>query len=369
MALPDTIREAERLMVICNACRYCEGHCAVFQAMELRVAFPARDLRYLASLCHGCGSCFHHCQYAPPHAFDVNVPRTFARLRQESYERHAWPGALAPLVARSGVATALVTALAGAVFVGAGLALAGPRALAAQLGPGAFYRIVSHRAMVLLFGAAFAWMLLAVAAAVLRFWRDAGAPAARVAPAALRAAARDSATLRYLDGGGGGCAYPGERPEQRRRWLHHLTAYGFGLCFLATCAASVYEELGRLSPFPWWSAPVVLGTLGGIGLVVGPVGLLALKERADPEPFPRAPPDVAFLVLLLLTAVTGLLVLGLRSTAAMGPLLLLHLGVVMALFVTMPYGKFLHAGFRYAALVRWALERRRPVREAPGEGA
>lgn len=367
MALADTIREAERLMVICNACRYCEGHCAVFQAMELRLSFPPRDLRYLASLCHGCGSCYHHCQYAPPHAFDVNVPRVLAQLRREDYARHAWPRLLAPLLARSGTVTALATAVACVVFLATGLALAGPRALSAQLGPGAFYRIVSHRTMVLLFGAAFAWMLVAVAASVLRFWHEAGEPVARLAPAAFHAAARDAATLRYLDGGGGGCTYPGERPEQARRWLHHLTAYGFGLCFGATCAAGLLEELGRLSPFPWWSVPVVLGTLGGAGLVVGPVGLLLLKRRADPAPFPRAPQDVAFLVLLLLTSVTGLLVLFLRGTAAMGPLLLVHLGVVLALFLTMPYGKFLHAGYRYAALVRWAVERRRPAPDSPDQ--
>ncbi len=116
MAARDPLREAERLLTICNACRYCEGHCAVFPAMERRLVFPPGDLRYLASLCHGCGSCFHHCQYAPPHAFDVNVPRVLAELRRETYARHAWPRALAPLFARSGAVTAAVTAVACAVF-------------------------------------------------------------------------------------------------------------------------------------------------------------------------------------------------------------------------------------------------------------
>jgi citrate/tricarballylate utilization protein len=52
MPTTDVIDEAARQMTICNACRYCEGHCAVFPAMELRLAFAAADLEYLANLCH-----------------------------------------------------------------------------------------------------------------------------------------------------------------------------------------------------------------------------------------------------------------------------------------------------------------------------
>jgi citrate/tricarballylate utilization protein len=44
----------------------------------------------------------------------------------------------------------------------------------------------------------------------------------------------------------------------------------------------------------------------------------------------------------------------------MGLLLAIHLGVVMALFLTMPYGKFAHGFYRSAALLKWAIEKRRP---------
>jgi citrate/tricarballylate utilization protein len=37
----------------------------------------------------------------------------------------------------------------------------------------------------------------------------------------------------------------------------------------------------------------------------------------------------------------------------------IHLGVVAALFITLPYGKFAHVIYRYAALVRYAIEERR----------
>ena len=104
----------------------------------------------------------------------------------------------------------------------------------------------------------------------------------------------------------------------------------------------------------------MLGTLGGLGLVIGPIGLLAEKSRRDPALVDqaRAGMDVAFIVMLLLTALTGLALLLWRDTAAMGALLALHLGVVFALFITMPYGKFVHGIYRTVALVRYARERR-----------
>ena len=72
---PEAAGEVIRVMQICNACRYCEGFCAVFPAMTRRRQFDEGDVGYLANLCHNCGACYHACQYAPPHEFGVNVPQ------------------------------------------------------------------------------------------------------------------------------------------------------------------------------------------------------------------------------------------------------------------------------------------------------
>jgi citrate/tricarballylate utilization protein len=64
-------------------------------------------------------------------------------------------------------------------------------------------------------------------------------------------------------------------------------------------------------------------------------------------------------VLLFLTSLTGILLLAFRETAAMGTLLIVHLGTVAGLFITAPYGKFAHVVYRYAALVRYAIEQQR----------
>ena len=77
--------EVGRIMKICNACRYCEGFCAVFPAMTRRLEFGQADIHYMANLCHNCGACLHACQYAPPHEFAVNVPQAMAKVRARTY--------------------------------------------------------------------------------------------------------------------------------------------------------------------------------------------------------------------------------------------------------------------------------------------
>jgi citrate/tricarballylate utilization protein len=90
------------------------------------------------------------------------------------------------------------------------------------------------------------------------------------------------------------------------------------------------------------------------------VGLLAEKWKRDPALVDRKRTgmDVAFILMLFLTSLSGMALLLWRDSGAMGPLLALHLGVVFALFITMPYGKFVHGIYRYVALVRYARERR-----------
>jgi len=68
--------------------------------------------------------------------------------------------------------------------------------------------------------------------------------------------------------------------------------------------------------------------------------------------------DESFIGLLWLTSATGMLLLVLRDSALMAPLLVVHLGVVLALFITLPYGKFVHGFYRMAALVKAAGEGR-----------
>ena len=347
-----TMPDARRALEICNACRYCEGFCAVFPAMERRREFPAADLGFLANLCHGCNGCYHACQYAPPHEWALNLPAALARVRHESWSETIRPAALRGLLRRPLAATAGAVLAAGL----AALASAHGRATA-HTGPGAFYAVIPLATLIALGAATLLFALLAMAASTLAAWRGLGGTPRSIH--VLRAL-HDAATLKNLGGGGGLCPYPGERPSGARRHAHHALAGGFLLAFAATSVATIDEHvLGWHAPYPWLSLPVLLGTAGGVLMLAGAAGLIALKRLADPAPLAAETlaADQVLLWLLAAIAASGLALLALRETAAMPLLLVLHLALVLGLFVTMPFGKFLHAPHRFAALVRDAMER------------
>lgn len=367
--VPFSAAQAEvgRVLTICNACRYCEGFCAVFPAMTRRLSFPAADVDYLANLCHNCGACLHACQYAPPHEFAVNVPQAMARVRGDTYADHAWPPALGALYKRNGLV--LSTALAAGLALFLMLAVIKQGSLWQPAVGGNFYAVFPHGLMVGLFAPVFVFVVFALAMAVRSFWRGVSPGAASVP--AVEEAARDVLRLTYLDGGHGeGCNERDDRYTLARRRFHHFTFYGFALCFAATCVATLYHYLfGWQAPYGLTSLPKLLGIVGGVSLVVGTVGIgwLNLKRHPSQGDPAQRPMDRGFILLLFLTAASGLVLMLVRTTPVLPLALCVHLGSVMALFLTLPYGKFAHGVFRGAALLKWAIEKRRPHSVVMGE--
>ena len=360
MPASDTVADARRAMEVCNACRYCEGFCAVFPAMERRRSFTDGDLDYLAHLCHGCRGCYYACQYAPPHPFGINVPQTFSELRFDSYARHAWPRPLAALFCDNGVVMALAMGLGVAVVLLLAALLQDPAALLGThpVRAGAFYVVIPYAAMAWPAGVAFLFSVVAIAMSVRGFWRTAGTKLH--APGAIGVALHDAMTLKNLGGGGHGCNDRDEGFSGLRRRLHHALFYGFLLCFASTSIASFYDLFGAQAPYGFWTPPVLLGTVGGVSMLGGAGGLFWLMLTGDQAPTARrlVGPDVAMLTSFAMTAFTGLLLLALRSTGAMGIMLAIHLGFVLALFVTLPCSRMVHGVYRIAALLRNAIETR-----------
>ncbi|MFZ9299299.1 MAG: tricarballylate utilization 4Fe-4S protein TcuB, partial [Hylemonella sp.] len=281
--------EVARQLQICNACRYCEGFCAVFPAMTRRLEFSVTDVHYLANLCHNCGACLHACQYAPPHEFAVNIPQAMAKVRLRTYTDFAWPKAFGKLYERNGLTLALATAAA----------LAGLMLLTLWLkdtlwrvpSTADFYAIFPHGLMVALFAPVFLYAVLSLWRGVRSFWSSITPGQDYPAPQvlALRGAAAAEAThdvlrLKYLDGGHGeGCNNEDDAWTRQRRVYHHFTFYGFLLCFAATSVATLYHYLwGWVAPYDLPSLPKLLGAVGGVSLLIGTAGLFHLSLRRHP---------------------------------------------------------------------------------------
>jgi citrate/tricarballylate utilization protein len=352
--------EASRQLTICNACRYCEGYCAVFPALERLSSPTPGDVTHLADLCHDCRDCYTACMYAPPHEFAVNVPAALSAVRRHTYDEYRprlpWAGASARRASRrvamlaTGMAAVAVLALLGVLAGGGSGVVAGSP-----------YRVIAYPALLVAVGLPALWSIAVMAGSAARYWRATGGPG-RVTSGSLLSALRQAASLRNLRGGGADCAYPTDEPAGARRRLHGLVAWGLVACAGSTVAAAISQDIaGDPPPYPVVSAPVLLGVVGGAGLVAGCTGLLLLRRTAakaltlaDP---PREDPALArrgyaLLSGLLLLAVTGLLTLMLRDTAAFGPVLVIHLAAVVACFAIAPYTKFMHVIYRFLALVR-----------------
>lgn len=339
--------EARRQIEICNACRYCEGFCAVFPAMTRQKSFADGDLTQLANLCHNCRGCYYACQYTAPHEFALNIPAALAEVRVQSWERLARPQALARLFQTHGVAVAglLVVALAWFFW-----ALAAWRP---DTGAG-FYAHMAHATMVAIFVPAFLAPLALIALSLRDYWREVGG--GRVRLSHLLAAFHSAARMKNLSGGHGeGCNFEdGDRFTDRRRVFHQLVMYGFLLCFASTASGTVmHYVLGWEAPYPLWSLPKLLGVPGGLMMVAGAAGLALLKLRADRSLGAARVwgGEMAFVLLLGLVALTGLALYAATGSALVGPLLAIHLATVMVLFLLMPFSKMVHGFFRLAALV------------------
>lgn len=350
----DLIQEARRQAEICNACRYCEGYCAVFPALHRERAFADGDITQLANLCHNCRGCYYACQYTAPHAFDLNLPKALAEVRHDSWKALAWPNGFARLFDTSGVA------------IGTGLVLAFTflfllaQALRPESGEG-FYAYMSHGLMVAVFAPAFLLPLAALALSLVAYWRHVGGGSVTLSD--VWSACRSAGRMTNLKGGHGeGCTFEDEdRFSHARRHCHQATLYGFLMCFASTSSGTVlHYGFGIEAPYSLFSVPKLLGVPGGLLLCLGTAGLAWLKTKADPNL--GAPKvwggEMAFVLLLFAVSATGLGLYAATGTGAVAWLLPVHLGTVLTLFLLTPYSKMAHGFYRMAALTREAAHQR-----------
>ena len=350
-SLLNTIGEARRQTEICNACRYCEGYCAVFPAIARQRTFADADIVQLANLCHNCRGCYYACQFTEPHEFALNVPSAFARVRQDSWQEYVVPTAFGRLFHQSGTAIAIAVILGFALLFGLFSALGS----VGGAGGEGFYAVMSHYAMVAIFMPAFILPLIVVGLSLRRYWKAVNGAPVRLAH--LKDAFAAAADMRNLSGGHGqGCNYEDtDRFTQARRKVHHFVLIGFLLCFASTSTATLMHYLLDMpAPYSFFSVPKLLGVVGGVLLSLGTLAMIMLKRKADPGLGDQRVwgGEMGFVVLLFFVSTSGLVLYLLGQTVLLSVLLALHLGSVLAFFLLTPYSKMMHGFFRLAALTR-----------------
>lgn len=350
MSANTTLGEARRQAQICNACRYCEGYCSVFPAMFRETSFADADLTQMANLCHNCRGCYYACQYTEPHEFALNLPAILADVRVESWQKYSWPTPLSKHFQRSGVYLSAVFVICVSLLFWIATALV------PETGNG-FYAAISHNIMLAIFIPSSLLPLVAIAIGLHRYWHDVGGTMIRWAD--VIAASASAANMRNLTGGQGqGCNFEDEdRYSNARRYGHQAVMYGFLLCFAATSAGTLlHYGFDMHAPYSFFSLPKLLGVSGGLLLVLGAFYLARLKIKADPALGAAAywGGEMAFILLLGFTGLTGLLLYAATGTPLVAPLLVIHLGAVLCFFVTAPYSKMAHGFYRFTALIREA---------------
>lgn len=331
--------EARHMFEICAICKYCNGYCEVFRRAEERKIFSDGDLTYLAHLCHNCRNCWPACQYAPPHEFALNVPKTLADIREFSWKRRNW---IAWLFIILFPCLTLILVPWDILF-------------ASHRGEGAFYKVLPWSVLVSTAAIPFLGSLTIMSIKLVSFWMKSGG--GNPFPVLFHAV-WDAVTLTNLKGGGIGCRDFEDRFSFWKRRFHLILLTGFMLCICSTLTASFYHHYFHLqAPYPVFSLPVMLGTIGGVGILIGCAGLFWIKRKANPD-LDAYPRDYSFLFLLFFVSLSGLILLIFRETRTMGILLAWHMGCVTGFFATLTCGKFAHAPFRALALLRAAMERR-----------
>ena len=102
-------------------------------------------------------------------------------------------------------------------------------------------------------------------------------------------------------------------------------------------------------------------------MVIGCIGLWVIKLHSDPNPRAsmQSGLDYSFIIMLFLSSASGLIHQVLRVTSLMPILLAIHLAIVLSLFVMLPYSKFVHAGYRFIALIKFSQDTARERHNKP----
>jgi quinone-modifying oxidoreductase subunit QmoC len=356
----------------CYQCATCSSVCELAPG---DAPFPRQQMLYaqwglidrLAAdpapwLCHQCNDCNVRC---PREAQPGDVMQT---IRAQVVEFLAFPGAIGRLVGNvraTWPVLVLLPIIFWVVLLGAATGLHIPEVdsnLPALEGRFHYEHFVPHHLIYAVYFTATGWILLAFGVSASKHWRLMGAAAERTGSflGGLISTLVDVATHKRFST----C----DRGLPKRRWGHFLLMWGFVGAAITSGFAVVYLYKAYI-PFSWvmpadapdYPMAIVhwvkwLGNISAALLVVGAILLLVNRlAREDKLVGATAAFDRFFLWVVVAVIGTGVLTELFRfvaiPTVVACLVYVLHLGIVLCLFLTLPYSKFAHIVYRTLAMV------------------
>ncbi len=345
--MTDIYDEGLRQFRICNACRYCEGYCAVWDAMERKPDLLSSDLKYYSNLCHDCRDCYYVCPYTGEHEFQINIPRVLSQIRIETYGENIVPKRLFPLVKRPYLSWGIVLlfCLAFTFFLAVDVegpsVLVRPASIGAAVIPDLYFKMLS----IILYS----YVLVMWAIEGSRYWDSIKVQDMKVVSKDVTGAVSDAFSHRYFRGGQSGCSYPRESVSSVRMIAHMGVLFGFIL------------DLFTIAFYPGLTAGLVwLYIIGAAGMSVGSLLLLTTKSVSNQELASDSMKsyDYPFTMTIFITGITGVIFPVVSGTSLYSGFFLVHVALVAGIYLMAPFSKFIHPVFRFLSLLRNRMESR-----------
>jgi citrate/tricarballylate utilization protein len=330
------MEEASRQLTVCNSCRYCEGFCDVWDAMERRKDFSYGDLIHLSNLCHDCRDCYYACPFIPPHELMINIPKVLGDVRELSYEKFVFPKVMIRVMRRSGLAYFLLTTLIFIislyyVFLLHGLSAFYETSLTMEeLFPYPVFFVAEYSLYIYVF---LLWLIQGRS-----YWKEVS-NGRKVNMKAIGRAILDVFAHKDFRGGGAGCNYPSENGSFLRLFAHASVMFGFIIDWVTILF------------YPFANVAVISIYLIGSVLIFAGAGLLLLMRFKADSKLNSKSISSAFTAMMFCTGASGIIFIALITRPEWIIFFLLRDSLIAALFITAPFSKFLHPVYRFASLI------------------
>ena len=333
----------------CYQCATCSAVCELatdgtpFPRRQMLLAQWGLEDQVMADpavwLCHQCNDCTERCPR------DARPGDVLQGVRAMAVEKLAFPGALGGLVGRAATTWPLLLAVPIlfwlALLAGTGHFIPPPEFHA-------YEQIVPHVLIYSVFFPVAGWVVLASWVSGRRFWSMLGGTSPRSGSFLknlIPVLGEISTHKRFKSCGAARPRFTG----------HFLLLWGFvgaavtsGLLIVGIYIQDLPMPLALSHPYK------ILGNVSAVLLVVGGVLLVVNRLGDRVKAGSSTAFDTYFLTLVALVIVTGVLAEVARltlSTEFAFAVYVTHLGVVLSLFITVPYSKFAHLLYRPLAMV------------------